>query len=217
MTKETKYYFFEQVLVSLHVRRAFAVMSSTHPSAPSAPSDPSAPSAPPPGDHITPAVWGPSTWRAIHFIALSYPEHPTENSIQSYGDFFVEALPKVIPCKTCADNYVRHLQELPITPYLYSGGKHRLFEWSVALHNLVNKELGKTDPAWTPERALAALVSPSPSSNVAPATIGAAVPAMLPQPQRIGLSTANVLIGSFLVLLLIVIAALLIRKYSPAK
>ncbi|KAG2424969.1 hypothetical protein HXX76_014127 [Chlamydomonas incerta] len=42
-------------------------------------------------------------------------------------------------------NYRRHLTELPIEPYLASGT--RLFEWTVLLHNTVNRELGK--PEWT--------------------------------------------------------------------
>lgn len=152
-------------------------------------------------DHITPSVWGPSLWRGIHFIALGYPENPTEESIQSYGDFFVEALPKVIPCKTCADNYIRHLRELPITPYLYSGGKHRLFEWTVEMHNIVNKELGKTDPIWTTERALTALTEESISIvNVSNESNVSGHP-----------SPTSIAVGLVIVLALIAIIALLIR------
>lgn len=119
-------------------------------------------------DHTTPTVWGPTVWRALHFIALGYPEQPTEEHSRSYHEFFVDVLPKIIPCKLCSDNYIRHLSELPITPYLYSGGKQRLFEWTVNLHNLVNKELGKADHTWSTERALSTLLEGSQSSTASP-------------------------------------------------
>lgn len=109
-------------------------------------------------EQITPGVWGPVLWRAIHFVALGYPENPTAEHVQSYGNFFVEALPDVIPCKMCSDNYKRHLNELPISPFLHEGGKHKLFEWTVEMHNIVNKELGKSKFNWTPEEALGALL-----------------------------------------------------------
>ena len=152
-------------------------------------------------DHITPSVWGPSTWRAIHFIALGYPETPTEDHIQSYGNFFVEVLPKMIPCKSCSDNYVRHLQELPISPYLYSGGKHRLFEWTVELHNIVNKELKKADSIWTPERALAALVSGAQSQTSSAQSKASS-----------SFCASNIIIGSVVVLALIAIVVLLMFR-----
>lgn len=168
--------------------------------------------------NITPSVWGPSTWRAIHFIALGYPENPTEESIQFYGNFFEDALPKVLPCKTCANNYIRHLQELPITPYLYSGGKNRLFEWTVELHNLVNKEIGKVGPAWTPERALAALVSgaqtTSSQSSTSPPDVVTYPKPTHTQTRYSGNSTTNLVIGSIVVIALILIAALLIRMHK---
>jgi hypothetical protein len=105
-------------------------------------------------------VWGPALWRAIHFIALGYPSVPTEADAVSYRAFF-ESLDKVIPCAVCASNYRRHMDEIPIDGYLLgvgrgSGGK-TLFEWTVELHNVVDRELGKAGPDWTPARAKEAL------------------------------------------------------------
>ena len=106
---------------------------------------------------LSPEIWGPSTWRAIHYVALGYPSAPSEDDVAAYGAFF-GSLQRVLPCESCANNYRRHLRELPIEPYLRSG---RLFEWTVLLHNLVNRELGKAKGRggedWTPEQALSAL------------------------------------------------------------
>jgi hypothetical protein len=90
----------------------------------------------------TPAVWGPHLWKSIHYIALGYPaEKPTDEDRANYKAFYTEFY-KVIPCIKCAENYKRHLSEVPaIDGYL--GSSDRLFEWTWMLHNTVNRELGK--------------------------------------------------------------------------
>lgn len=122
-------------------------------------------------DAGVPKTWGPSLWRAIHFVALGYPSEPTGDDVAAYGDFF-RSLGGVIPCGTCKDNYVRHLAELPPDPYLASG---RLFEWTVAMHNVVNRETGKRDADWTVERAYAALLHGASTASSNP-------PSRSPQP-----------------------------------
>lgn len=117
-------------------------------------------------DHMTAGtdVWGPALWRAIHFIALGYPAVPTEADAAAYRAFF-EGLDRVIPCEVCAVNYRRHLQELPIDGYLLGSargeGSPSLFEWTVLLHNIVDRELGKPSHDWTPQAAKAALFLPA--------------------------------------------------------
>lgn len=92
---------------------------------------------------MQPSLWGPHLWRAIHYIALGFPENP-EPLIQSqYKEFYLN-LWKFIPCLKCSLNYKRHLQEIaPIDDYLYS--PRDLFMWTWMMHNLVNKELGKSE------------------------------------------------------------------------
>lgn len=86
-----------------------------------------------------PATWGPSMWRFLHCAALAYPSKGDESSAAAFRRF-VDALGDVLPCPTCAHNYRRHLQELPVDPFL--AGRAALFEWTVQLHNLVNVESG---------------------------------------------------------------------------
>lgn len=101
---------------------------------------------------VDPRVWGPSTWRTLHYIALGYPDRPDAADAARYTAFF-EGLGPLLPCAACAANYGRHLLELPIAPFLALGGAAPggLFDWTVRLHNVVNAEKGK--PMWPLGRA----------------------------------------------------------------
>jgi hypothetical protein len=89
---------------------------------------------------MDPVKFGPCLWRSIHIIALGYPENPSEIDKQTYTNYYRD-LWKIIPCLKCSLNYRRHWTELPIYSFLDS--REHLFEWTVLLHNIVNKELGK--------------------------------------------------------------------------
>jgi len=91
---------------------------------------------------MEPSVWGKYFWTTIHMTAFGYPEKPTSTDKADYKQFF-ENFWKVLPCTKCSDNYLQHLKELPIDPYLRNN--ETLFEWTVKLHNIVNKELGKME------------------------------------------------------------------------
>lgn len=131
-----------------------------------------------------PEVWGPILWRAVHLVALGYPDDPSATDVANYKQFF-GAFGSVLPCPKCAYNYARHLQELPIDDFL-TGGHRRLFEWSVHLHNIVNAEKGK--PIMSVDSAYAMLLSASPPSTLDtrrtcpiedPTEFGANIPAVM--------------------------------------
>lgn len=98
---------------------------------------------------MKPELWGKYLWSTIHFVALGYPENPSANDKQSYYDFYT-SFGKMIPCSKCRVNYARHLREIPIEPYLNS--RYNLFKWTVLVHNIVNRELGKQQ--WNIDYAL---------------------------------------------------------------
>ena len=98
---------------------------------------------------MKPELWGKHLWKSIHYIALGYPDLPTQDQAKAYKDFYTN-LYHVIPCAKCAINYQKHIQELPIDSYLTN--KLALFEYTVKLHNIVNKSLNK--PEWTTMQAL---------------------------------------------------------------
>lgn len=97
---------------------------------------------------MRPSYWGKYFWKVIHITALAYPDNPSEQNKQDYITFF-ETMGKVLPCKRCSNNYTGHLRNLPIENFMDSPDD--LFKWTVHLHNIVSKELGK--PQWNVEYA----------------------------------------------------------------
>ena len=116
---------------------------------------------------IPPSTWGPFFWHTMHIVALGYPNSPTYAEKRAAKEFF-ESFTHLIPCPVCKLHYADHLKNNPITPSLDT--KQDLFRWTVHIHNLVNKDLGKPEyldsdaisfyhrlgdlgrsPIWTPE------------------------------------------------------------------
>jgi len=83
--------------------------------------------------NIDPKVWGPSTWATLHFLALKADAFQEHDSFQKY----VEILSTLLPCESCRNDFQMWLKVHP-TPSVGS-----TFEWTVDLHNHVNKKLGK--------------------------------------------------------------------------
>ena len=85
--------------------------------------------------------WGPTTWKFIHIVATAYPNNPTEEQKQYYKNFF-HSIPYIIPCHKCSANFKKNLVELPLTEEIFQSRDY-LLDWTIDMHNLVNKELGK--------------------------------------------------------------------------
>lgn len=97
---------------------------------------------------MMPKIWGKHFWMCIHLAALAYPNNPTLEDKSNYKNFFTY-IGKILPCKKCTVNYGRHTSLMPIDNHLED--RQSLFNWTVYLHNSVNKELGK--PLWNTEYA----------------------------------------------------------------
>jgi hypothetical protein len=95
-----------------------------------------------PGISMPPAVWGPIFWHTIHIVALGYSKTPNYSEKKAAKEFY-ESLAFVIPCPVCREHYAQHLKENPLTPNLDS--REDLFNWTVMIHNKVNKDLGKPE------------------------------------------------------------------------
>ena len=94
-------------------------------------------------------VWGKHLWYSVHLIALAYPADPTNEEKRNYQSFF-ENLHQVLPCYKCSINYLKHLNEIPITTSVLENTES-LFRWTIDMHNLVNSELGKKQ--WSYDQA----------------------------------------------------------------
>jgi len=90
---------------------------------------------------LGPNIWGPHLWKALHMITMGYSFTPTEEEKKNYRTFF-ENFHNVIPCSICANNYKRHLKEIPLTDKVFES-REFLSKWVIDVHNLVNKEKGK--------------------------------------------------------------------------
>lgn len=92
---------------------------------------------------MDPQVWGKYQWTAIHFAALGYPKSPTEAQKQYYFTYFTKILPEVLPCLKCRQHLKQTLQtEHPMNSSALAN-PDTLFEWTVSLHNVVNRRLEK--------------------------------------------------------------------------
>ena len=99
---------------------------------------------------IPPSTWGPFFWHTMHLVALGYPTNPTYAEKRAAKEFY-ESFVHLIPCPLCKMHYADHLKNHPITPSLDT--RNDLFDWTVMIHNLVNKDLGK--PEYTAQDSIA--------------------------------------------------------------
>ena len=87
---------------------------------------------------LSPLGWGREAWHFIHLVALTYPPQPSEEDKKEYLQFF-ESLQNVLPCEVCAIHY---REKIKVNPPKLTNQKD-LFEWTVDIHNSVNKDNGK--------------------------------------------------------------------------
>lgn len=83
--------------------------------------------------NIDPSVWGPHLWATIHTLAL---KADSDGEVGPYLEF-INSLLFLLPCETC---------RLDFTKWYKDNGDpvaSEAFEWSVKLHNYVNRKLGK--------------------------------------------------------------------------
>ena len=171
---------------------------------------------------MQPSVWGPTLWRSLHFVALGYPDSCADEATRDmvrydYKNFF-ENFWRVLPCKKCSVNYRRHLEELPpIDNYLSCS--NNLFSWTVALHNIVNKELGKRE--YTVEEAREfykgsisppdSIVVPAPSIRIYDDGVSTTTPPAR-TPSHLNLITQNLTIMSLILIIIILIVFIVTNK-----
>lgn len=113
---------------------------------------------------MRPDIWGPHMWFSMHYIALAYPQNPTVKHMTQYHAFYTN-IAHVLPCAVCAKHYNNILDTHPLTIDRLSG-PNELFEWTVHVHNMVNKDLGK--PQLTLQEAIEKYTDAPPSCESAP-------------------------------------------------
>ncbi len=89
---------------------------------------------------LDPNVWGPHFWFFLHTIALSYPHRPNEVTKKKYYEF-ISNLPLFIPVEEVGSDFLKLLDEYPITAYLDS--RDSFVRWIHFIHNKINEKLEK--------------------------------------------------------------------------
>lgn len=102
---------------------------------------------------VTPSVWGPILWGAIHLTCLAGSATPE----------FIHAFADALPCPSCSQHFKELLNE---TPFPSSSDPLILFEWSVNIHNKVNARIGK--PVISVEQALKHWTAPKSNPSDSP-------------------------------------------------
>jgi hypothetical protein len=87
---------------------------------------------------ISAELWGKEAWRFIHYVALNYPDQPTEKEKEPYIAF-LKSIPDILPCPICGIHFADNMKKYP--PKMNS--RKEFFEWTVDIHNEVNKSNNK--------------------------------------------------------------------------
>ncbi|MEM3061974.1 MAG: ERV1/ALR-related protein [Nitrososphaerota archaeon] len=85
--------------------------------------------------------WGRYAWYKFHKKALEYPDNPCRCLMEKTAHFYKKDFLKLIHCPSCIEDYKLMIKKCPIR----LGSKHELFEWTVDIHNMVNRKLGKEE------------------------------------------------------------------------
>ncbi|CDS82244.1 related to ERV2-Flavin dependent sulfhydryl oxidase [Sporisorium scitamineum] len=86
------------------------------------------------------AALGRSTWHFLHTMTLRFPDQPTPEESETLRSFFTN-FAQLYPCGECARHFQQLIKDLP--PQV--GSRMGASLWLCAVHNEVNKSLGKEE------------------------------------------------------------------------
>ena len=87
---------------------------------------------------MDPKSWGPSAWKFLHAITLTYPENPNHHDQEAAESLF-RSLRLLLPCDDCKHHYSELIERTPVA----TESRRSLSAWLVEIHNRVNTKLGK--------------------------------------------------------------------------
>lgn len=90
---------------------------------------------------MEPKIWGGHVWKSMHYIALALPQNPSAEDKDKYYEFYM-SLKHVLPCQKCSDHLKEVYEKYPLKLSAMESASD-LFEWTVKIHNEVNKKLKK--------------------------------------------------------------------------
>ena len=82
-------------------------------------------------------VWLPRVKFVLQTMALNYPKHPNDVTKKKYYDF-IQNLPLFIPMEPFGNNFIRIIDNYPVTPYLES--RLSFMKWVHYIFNKIQKQ-----------------------------------------------------------------------------
>lgn len=92
--------------------------------------------------NINPSVWGPSAWKFMHYITLSYPDYPSSDDKINIRNFFT-SVQYLLPCEKCRFHFSNYIKQYPLDDNVMRS-RYNLSNWLLTIHNNVNKSLNKS-------------------------------------------------------------------------
>lgn len=92
-------------------------------------------------NNINPSLWGPHSWKMLHYITMAYSDNPTNQDKNNMKNFFF-SIKNVLPCEKCRVHFALNLEKYPLTDYVLSS-RYNLINWLKDIHNEVNIRTGK--------------------------------------------------------------------------
>ena len=82
--------------------------------------------------------WGPALWHILHTISKNTPKRLSPRDIY-YAKQLINIIAYIIPCFKCQKHYMTNI--IKHKPVLNTS--ENFFKWTVKIHNIVNKHIGK--------------------------------------------------------------------------
>lgn len=85
--------------------------------------------------NYNPKLWGSSAWTFLMYIAMAYPDNPTNNDREQMK-LFLRSMGNVLPCEKCRINFSNHQLELPLNENVLNN-RINLLNWMATINNQV--------------------------------------------------------------------------------
>lgn len=85
--------------------------------------------------NYNPKLWGPSAWTFLMYIAMAYPDNPS-NGEKEYMKLFLKSMGNVLPCEKCRVNFSNHQVSLPLDDNVLRN-RTNLLNWIATINNQV--------------------------------------------------------------------------------
>lgn len=91
--------------------------------------------------NINPKIWGPPAWDFLFYVAIAYPDNPTQENKDSIKQFLY-SLEHILPCEKCRYNYNGHIKSIKMDDNILNT-RYDLLIWLVDVHNKIRAYNGK--------------------------------------------------------------------------